>query len=362
MGLFARQLLMRNFRSFSDRTVDFDDATTILVGRNATGKTNTIEALQMLTAGYSFRRPTPGQLINDKSDEARITLCLEGDGRIVDMTCDISSGKRRYNRNGKRCQATEMPGTLMSILFCPDDLALVKRGAAYRRDEIDDFGRQANVGYSKVLTAYARALEQRNRLLKEERPDLALLDAWDKSVAVGGATLLRARMRLFSRLTKKISDVYRQISGGEVLTCSYESSLGDNLTQLSRDELADVFVGSLLETRDVDLRRQQTTVGPHRDDIIFEIDGHDARVFGSQGQQRSVVLALKMSEVLLAAEILGEQPLLLLDDVMSELDEEHRESVLSFVYQGIQTVITTTNLGYFSKGFLGRSKVVSFDA
>ena len=123
-------------------------------------------------------------------------------------------------------------------------------------------------------------------------------------------------MRLFSRLTKKISDVYRQISGGEVLKCSYESSLGDNLTQLSRDELADVFVGNLLAARDVDLRRQQTTIGPHRDDIIFEIDGHDARVFGSQGQQRSVVLALKMAEVLLAAEILGEQPLLLLDDVM----------------------------------------------
>lgn len=352
---------MRGFRSFSDRTVDFDGATTILVGRNATGKTNTIEALQMLTAGYSFRRPTPKQLINDRSDEARVTLSLEGDGRIMNMTCDISSGKRQYFRNGKKCQATEMPGTLMSVLFCPDDLSLVKRGASYRRDEIDDFGRQANAGYSKVLTAYMRAVDQRNRLLKEEHPDLELLDAWDRSVALGGATLLRARMRLFSRLREKISDVYCQISGGEVLSCSYESSLGVSPDALSRDELADVFVCNLLEARGDDLRRQQTTVGPHRDDIAFEIDGHDARAFGSQGQQRSVVLALKMSEVLLAAEILGEQPLLLLDDVMSELDETRREAVLSFVHQGIQTVITTTNLGYFTKELLSRSKVVSFD-
>lgn len=362
MGLFVKQLLMRGFRSFSDCVVDFDDTTTILVGRNATGKTNTIEALQMLTAGYSFRHPTPRQLINDKCDESRVTLYLEGDGRIMDMACDISSGKRQYFRNGKKCQATEMPGTLMSILFCPDDLSLVKRGASYRRDEIDDFGRQANAGYSKVLAAYMRAVEQRNRLLKEENPDPELLDAWDKSVALGGATLLLARMRLFSRLKKRISDVYCQISGGEVLSCSYESSLGGDLSKLSRDDLAEVFARNLLETRSDDLRRQQTTVGPHRDDIVFEIDGHDARTFGSQGQQRSVVLALKMSEVLLAAEILGEQPLLLLDDVMSELDETRRESVLSFVHQGIQTVITTTNLGYFSKELLSRAKVVSFDA
>jgi len=352
---------MRSFRSFSERVVDFGDATTILVGRNATGKTNTVEALQMLTAGYSFRRPTPRQLINDKGDAARVALRLEGDGRIMDMTCDIASGKRQYFRNGKKCQATEMPGTLMSVLFCPDDLSLVKRGASYRRDEIDDFGRQANAGYSKVLAAYARAVEQRNRLLKEDTPNLDLLEAWDASVALGGATLLLARMRLFSRLRESVSDVYRQISGGEVLSCSYECSLGNGLAELSRDDLAGVFARRLFETRSDDLRRQQTTIGPHRDDVTFEIDGHDARAFGSQGQQRSVVLALKMSEVLLSAEILGEQPLLLLDDVMSELDESRRESVLSFVHQGIQTVITTTNLGYFSKELLSRSRVVSFD-
>ena len=156
---------MSGFRSFDSHSVDFSDTTTILVGHNAAGKTNTVEALQMLTAGYSFRRPTPRQLINDSCEEARIALHLEGDGRVMDMACDIAPGKRQYSRNGKKCQAAEVPATLMSVLFCPDDLFLVKRGASFRRDEIDDFGRQANAGYSKVLAAYTRAVEQRNRLL-----------------------------------------------------------------------------------------------------------------------------------------------------------------------------------------------------
>ena len=351
---------MSGFRSFDSHSVDFADTTTILVGHNAAGKTNTVEALQMLTAGYSFRRPTPRQLINDSCEEARIALHLEGDGRVMDMTCDIAPGKRQYSRNGKKCQAAEVPATLMSVLFCPDDLFLVKRGASFRRDEIDDFGRQANAGYSKVLAAYLRAVEQRNRLLKEDAPDLGLLDAWDASVALGGATLLQARMRLFTRLSGKISEIYGQISGGEKLSCSYECSLGPDLFELTRDELAELLAERLRDVRSDDLRRQQTTVGPHRDDITFGIDGRDARLFGSQGQQRSVVIALKMAEVLLSAEIVGEQPLLLLDDVMSELDENRREAVLSFAQRGIQTVVTTTNLGYFSDDLLSASKVVRF--
>ena len=361
MGLLVTELRLADFRSFESLCVRPSPGVTVFFGPNAAGKTNTVEALQLLTAGQSFRRPTPSQLVREGAACARIDARLEGDGRVVDVRCDAAPGKRSFSRNGKKVQASAMPESLMSVLFTPDDLSIVKSGAAARRGELDDFGRQANRGYANVLTAYQRAVEQRNRLLKEEVVNTSLLDAWDASVALGGATLLAARLRLFSRLAEKVAAVYGDISGGEKLECSYACTLGEDLDDLSRDELRDVFLERLEVTREDDLRRHQTTTGPHRDDVVFLIEGRDARAYGSQGQQRSVALALKMAEVELAGEILGSMPLLLLDDVMSELDSARRDAVMGFVGSGIQTVVTTTNLGYFSSEVIDAAEVVSFD-
>ncbi|OUP38087.1 DNA replication/repair protein RecF [Olsenella sp. An188] len=360
MGLRVTELELADFRSFGRLSVRLADAVTVFVGPNAAGKTNTVEALQLLTAGQSFRRPTPSQLVRDGAASARAAARLTGDGRVIDARLDVVAGRRQFFRNGKRVQAAEMPEALMSVLFSPDDLALVKRGASGRRDELDDFGRQANRGYANVLSAYLRSVEQRNRLLKDEWPDAGLLDAWDASVALGGATLLAARLRLFSRLAEKVSAVYEAVSGGELLSCSYVCTLGEGLEGACRDELRDAFLERLRAGRDEDLRRRQTCAGPHRDDVSFVIEGHDARAFGSQGQQRTVALALKMAEVELAGEIVGSRPLLLLDDVMSELDESRRSAVMDFVRGGIQTVVTTTNLGYFSPELLEAAEVVRF--
>ncbi|MBM6676025.1 DNA replication/repair protein RecF [Olsenella uli] len=360
MGLLVTELALRDFRSFERLDLELAPGVTVLVGPNAAGKTNTVEAVQLLTAGTSFRRPAPAQLVREGAESARIDARLVGDGRVIDHRCDVTRTGRRFSRNGKRCRAADMPESLVSVLFSPDDLALVKRGASVRRDELDLLGRQVSRGYAHVFAEYQRSVEQRNRLLHEERPDPSLLDAWDASVALGGATLLAARLRLFSRLAEKVAEAYGVISGGEVLACSYVCTLGEGLGELSRDELRDAFLDRLVASRADDLRRQQTCVGPHRDDVAFSVAGRDARAFASQGQQRSVVLALKMAEVELAGEILGSRPVLLLDDVMSELDERRREAVVRFVDGGIQTLITTTNLGYFSPELLDAAKVVSF--
>ena len=360
MGLLVTELALADFRSFERLGVALSPGVTVFVGPNAAGKTNTVEALQLLTSGQSFRRPTPSQLVRDGAESARIDARLEGDGRVLDARLDVVAGRRQFSRNGKRCQAADMPGELMSVLFSPDDLALVKRGASVRRDEIDDFGRQANRGYANVLAAYLRSVEQRNRLLKDEFPDEGLIEAWDSSVSLGGATLLHARLRLFSRLADRVNEVYGRVSGGEELVCSYSSTLGEGVEGLTRDELRDLFYERLRAGRPDDLRRRQTCVGPHRDDVSFFIEGRDARSFGSQGQQRTVALAVKMAEVGLAEELLGSRPLLLLDDVMSELDEARREAVMSYVREGIQTVVTTTNLGYFSTELLDAAEVIRF--
>ena len=360
MGLLVTDVTLRDFRNFESLDLSLSPGVTVLVGPNAVGKTNTVEAVQLLTSGTSFRRPAPVQLVREGATSARIDARLVGDGRVVDHRCDATPGGRRFSRNGKRCRAADMPEELPSVLFSPDDLALVKRGASQRRDELDLLGRQVSRGYAHVLAEYQRAVDQRNRLLRDERVDLSLLDAWDASVALGGATLLAARMRLFVRLAEKVGEAYGVISGGEALSCSYVCTLGENLEELGRDELRDLFLDRLDAGRAEDLRRQQTCVGPHRDDVSFVVGGRDARAFASQGQQRSVVLALKMAEVELAGEILGSQPILLLDDVMSELDEARRAAVVRFVGEGIQTVVTTTNLGYFSPELLDAAKVVDF--
>ena len=360
MGLLVTDVSLRDFRNFDRLDLTLAPQVTVLVGPNAVGKTNTVEAVQLLTSGASFRRPAPAQLVRDGAESARIDARIVGDGRVIDHRCDVTGTGRRFSRNGKRCRAADMPETLVSVLFSPDDLALVKRGASVRRDELDFFARQVSVGYARVLAEYQRAVEQRNRLLHEEHVDLSLLDAWDASVALGGATLLAARLRLFSRLAEKVARAYGAIAGGEELSCSYVCTLGEGLSEAGREELCEVFLDRLASSRAEDLRRQQTCVGPHRDDVSFVVGGRDARAFASQGQQRSVVLALKMAEVELAGEILGNMPVLLLDDVMSELDGARREAAVSFVGRGMQTVITTTNLGYFSAELLDGAKVVEF--
>lgn len=362
MGLVATELQLDDWRNFDRLELGLAPGMTVFLGRNAVGKTNAVEALQLLTAGYSFRKPRPHELVRMGAASGRAKLALEGDGRRIDLVCEVSEGRRGFARNGKRVQAAALPETLMSVLFNPDDLLLVKGSAALRRDELDAFARQANRGYAKVHAAYQRAVEQRNRLLKEERPDLALLDAWDASVALGAATVLLARARLFERLRTRMEAAYAEVAGGEELSCAYVTALGDvrELAALSRDQVADRYLAALGAARADDLRRQQTTVGPHRDDIAISISGREARSYASQGQQRSAVLAWKMAEMEVAEEVVGERPLLLLDDVMSELDGERRDALSALVQRGTQTVVTTTNIGYFSDALLEGAKVIRF--
>lgn len=372
MSLSVHKVSFHHYRNLKQRQLCLGPHITILVGPNATGKTNTIEALEYLTGSPSFRHPASVELIERGYDAAHVTAQLTGDGRVVDIQITVVDGKKKFLLNGKPCRGRDLSSTLMSVLFCPDDLSLVKGSASQRRNELDAFGSQANRAYRGVLSTYTRSIEQRNRLLRDGC-EPALLDAWDESVAVGGATLLYHRLRLFERLSELVTSVYHDIVSTETLSCHYVASIAPSdedgiaripdrraLTELTRDELTDVMAEQLKLVRDDDLRHAQTHVGPHRDDISFLLDGHSARNFGSQGQQRSIVLAWKMAEVCLCEQVLDMKPLLLLDDVMSELDAQRRACVTRFVNQGIQTVITTTNLGYFTDEILSSSTVIPY--
>lgn len=360
MGLALVRATLSDWRCAHRLEVGFSPAMTVLVGPNASGKTNTVEALQLLTAGASFRRPSPADLVREGCDVGRAELRLEGDGRVVDVSCTATHASRRFTRNGKAVRPSAVPGTLLSVLFTPDDLDLVKGPAKGRRGEVDGFGSQANAGFSRVCRAYARSIEQRNRLLKDPACDLSVLDAWDASVALGGATLLFHRMGLVSKLAPLVAEVYADVAGGERLEVGYECSVPGVEEGMDRDAMADAVAVALAGNRSEDLRRGMTCVGPHRDDVVFSLEGRPLRSFGSQGQQRTAVLAWKLAQVRFAEERLGERPVLLLDDVMSELDGARRSAVSSYVDTGIQTVVTTTHLGYFDEKTLTGAEVVPY--
>ncbi len=370
MSIYARTLSVTEYRSFPSFELDLARGVTVLVGHNAVGKTNLVEALQLLTSGRSFRKPSPRELVRAGGTRCSMKLTLEGEGRVIDMGCVVEDGKRSFMRNGKRCRAAGVRGVVPSVLFCPDDLDLVKRGARLRREALDGFGIQLNESYAQLASTYERTVEQRNSLLKEPFCTRDLLDAWNDSIASTGAALTVPRLALLSRIREHLIDVYAGLSGGEAADVSYVPSWGasdaitlpaaaDASSRADRIEAVRARIAAALDERaGEELRRGITLVGPHRDEVAFTIDGRDARTFASQGQQRSLVLAWKIAEVEVTREILGRPPLLLLDDVMSELDETRRQAFLGLLGVGVQTVITTTNLGYFDDSALERAKVV----
>ena len=367
MTLTARTLQVADYRNFSHATLELSSGVTILVGRNAAGKTNLIEALQLLTSGRSFRRPTPVELVRTGHSSARMELVVEGDGRHIDLACEVVAGKRQFVRNGKRCRASGVRGVLPSVLFCPDDLDMVKRSARLRREALDTFGIQLNEQYAQLVSSYERIVEQRNTLLRTYGGDPGVLAAWDEALVQTGVSLMMHRTALLARVRAHLIKAYRGIAEHEELDVRYVPSITDEEVPVGTEGAAlfdraaatDLFWQRLGAAHDDELRRGMTLVGPHRDEIRFTIDGRDARTFASQGQQRSLVLAWKVAEVQVTRDILGAPPLLLLDDVMSELDAARRHAFLAFIQEEIQTVITTTNLGYFSDDVLRRARVVT---
>lgn len=360
--MLARELAVRDYRSFAARELVLDGRVTVLVGRNAAGKTNLIEAIQLLTSGQSFRRPAPRELLREGASAGRARLRIEGEGRLVDMGLEVADGRRCFTRNGKRVTSAGVRGVLPSVLFTPDDLDMVKRGAGVRREALDGFGCQLNESYARLSATYARIVEQRNNLLRScgDRPDPALLAAWDESLCTTGAALSQHRAALVSRIRTRFIEVMAGVAPGERVDVAYLPSVAapDGTLPADREELVMLLAAEQVARRPEELRRRQTLVGPHRDDVLFTVDGRPARAFGSQGQQRSLVLAWKIAEVEVAADILGYPPILLLDDVMSELDARRRAAVLACIEGEVQTVITTTNLGYFDDAALERAKVV----
>lgn len=362
MGLLITRVEVEGFRNYESFVLEPAGELTLIVGPNAVGKTNLIEAVQLLTSTDSFRRPQWADLVSWGSDTARLSLTAEGDGRNLTIDASVSSaGRREYRVNGKvKRRVADVAGVLPSVLFTPDDLRLVKDSAERRRAALDALGIQLSSSYAQMKAEYERVLRQRNALLKEEGVRPEEMTPWNDRLIETGTRFGQARKRLFSRLAEAMAQAYEGIADDGPLETAYLHSWERDGVVVDEAEAPEQAMRRhLLMKQREEAARRSTLSGPHRDEMDFMLAGASARAFGSQGQQRTIALAWKIGEVAVVTAVSGQPPVLLLDDVMSELDERRRHALASFVGKAAQTIMTAANIGYFEEGLVARSKVVS---
>lgn len=346
-------LRLRGFRNISEMDFLPGPGANVIYGDNAQGKTNLLEAIWLFSGARSFRGAKEAEFKGFGCNRTSLELTFFADDRVQTASIVYASERKAvYLNEIKQENVSALAGAFCTVVFSPDDLSLVKDGPEKRRRMIDASLCQAYPKYSKAVSAYEKILHQRNRLLKDIPQHAFLLDtldAWDEGLVNWGAYLIRMRARYIKRLAELAGEIYTGISlGREEFSMRYLPSIGgESSEQWAQEEAAERLAHALKRSRAEDVRFGSTTVGPQRDDIAIEVAGRSARSFGSQGQQRSCILALKLAECRILEERFGEPPVILLDDVMSELDEGRRAYLLNQL-GGRQVLITCCDASAFS--------------
>ncbi|HYM67709.1 MAG TPA: DNA replication/repair protein RecF, partial [Patescibacteria group bacterium] len=351
-----RRLQLRNHRNYAQLDLSPGPGLNVFIGANGQGKTNLLEAVAMLALSSSPRAHREVELVGPVTAASRVEAVVEGEGRSVNLSISLFVEGERARRvvevDGVRRRAFDLPGHFRVTLFWPDDLGLVKAGPDLRRRFLNQMLVQIEPGYARALSGLRRVLEQRNSLLKRmgsgEGGDAAELDAWDRELVRIGGDIIAARARAVMELEPEAARCHAEIGGGEVLEMRYEGPPPN-------------FEEAVHNSRAEDLRRGSTSVGPHRDDIRLVLGHQDARSYASQGQQRTAAVSLKLAEAALIAHRTGERPVLLLDDVLSELDGERRAALLKEVAEGGQVIITSAEAGPFPPELMSRAMVWTVD-
>ncbi|MFQ5967442.1 MAG: DNA replication/repair protein RecF [Acidimicrobiia bacterium] len=339
---------LTDFRSYRDCRIEPEEGTNVLVGLNAAGKTNFLEAVWYLSRGRSFRRVADEVLINDQASEFVVRARVDrSSGSSVLAVMTPRSGRRRLEVNGKVVRgAGELTGHLHAVLFFPDDLDVVKRGPAGRREFIDEAAAQLWPAAAGDQSDYQRALRQRNALVKRLGRDAhnASLDVWDGRLSQAGGRVMARRAEAIGMLLGSVSGIYARLAGGEAsVTSQYRSTWNERPTNTDSDQLAESLSEALLRAREIDRERRVTTVGPHRDDAGWLLNQRETRTHLSQGEQRTLALALRLATREAILHQTGEPPVMLLDDVFSELDLSRAKALADVLPEG-QAFITTTRL------------------
>ncbi|TVQ12209.1 MAG: DNA replication/repair protein RecF [Leptolyngbya sp. DLM2.Bin27] len=371
--MYLTHLSLRHFRNYGEQQIDFAAPKTILVGENAQGKSNLLEAVELLATLKSHRTSRDRDVVQQDQPAAQITASVRRDLGMADLSLVLRQvGRRTAILNGEKLRRQiDFLGALNAVQFSSLDLDLVRGGPGGRRDWLDTLLIQLEPVYAHILSQYNQVLKQRNALIKKSfgdnegdaKPavDAAEFALWDAQLAALGTRVIRRRARAIARLAPIAHQWHQAISGQrEDLQIHYQPNV-----PMAEDD-PQVIEASFLEKiklRAIAEQHQRTTlVGPHRDDIEFAINDTPSRQYGSQGQQRTLVLALKLAELHLIDEVVGEPPLLLLDDVLAELDLNRQNQLLEAIQDRFQTIITTTHLGAFGSQWMASSQILTVKA
>jgi DNA replication and repair protein RecF len=373
--VYLKTLHLQQFRNYRDQQVKFSAPKTILVGDNAQGKSNLLEAVELLATLRSHRALRDRELVLEGEQIGQISATLERHATPVDLSLIVrSSGRRTVSQNGETLRRQlDFLGVMNAVQFSSLDLELVRGSPSERRNWLDTLLTQLEPVYAYILQQYHTVLRQRNAFLKQQsgelstpmdlaaESDLTQLAIWDAQLAAIGSRVIRRRARVLERLAPLAQTWHQAISNS---TEKLEIHYAPNVAAESDDPSAiqQAFLDKL-KLRAVAEQHQGTTlVGPHRDEVEFIINHTPARQYGSQGQQRTLVLALKLAELKLIEAVIGEPPLLLLDDVLAELDLNRQNKLLETIQDHFQTLITTTHLGSFDAQWLKSSQIFTIHA
>jgi len=354
--VLLRRLQLRNHRNYAHLDISMEPGVNVFLGANGQGKTNLLESVAMLALSTSPRARREVELVGPVASASRIEAEVESSGRRMELVIALNVEGERARRtievDGARRRAIDLPGHFRVTLFWPDDLGLIKAGPDQRRRFLNQLLVQVQPGYARALSGLRRILEQRNSLLKRIAAGEAgadELDVWNAELVRVGTEVVDARAGAVNELAPEAARRHAEIGAGERLQIEY---LGPP------EDMAAAVHNSLAE----DLRRGTTSIGPHRDDLRVLLGGQDARGYGSQGQQRTAVVSLKLAEAELVARRTGERPVLLLDDVLSELDLERRGALLRHVAGGGQVVITSVDVGPFPPDLIAKASIWNVEA
>ncbi len=336
--MILKSIVLHDYRNFTSEKVEFCEGSNIISGKNAQGKTNLMEAVWLFTSGRSFRTPNEKEFIRNGCDSASVNGVFFRNGRDYEAELRFFAAKtKQLQINGIKVKQCEMLGKFPAVLFFPEQLSLIKSGPDVRRKFLDMSISQIKPRYYSVLTEYNRVLAQKNHLLKNAKgADLETLDIWNARQAKLSSIISNTRKTYCEKLTKNALRYLSEISGDtETLTAEYnisgetsnEFELYEKICKLKNDELSSGY----------------SQLGAHKDDFDLFINGSSSRRFASQGQQRSIVLCLKLAEADMIEDAHGEYPLLLFDDVLSELDEQRKDFITNRI-RGRQVIITSCDV------------------
>lgn len=366
--MLLRRIQLQRFRNYAELDLVFPGNLNIFVGQNAQGKTNLLEAIYLLALGRSFRTVKDEDLVGWHHDFAQVKAEVQRQSGNIGIEIRLPrSGTKEVKIGGeKAARLNDLLGLVNVVVFSPDDLQLLKGSPSLRRRFLDAEIAQISAVYRHHFLRYHRVLRQRNNLLKAIKMKSAskdALDVWDAQLAADGSYVIAKRAETVRRLSQWAQRVYADLTAKrEILTITYRPFFvraGDPMDEAWEDRQAveAKIYEAIKDAREDELARGVTMVGPQRDDLAFHINGADARHFASQGQQRSVVLASKLAELEFFNEEVGEYPILLLDDVMSELDDERRHHFMRIVSGKVNTFITTTNIRSFARDILDQASL-----